>query len=300
MTSFSPRISVIVASTTPLAAVPDCIEALLQQQDARPIEIILVYAAEKDLPKTMKVSAANVEFLRLPQAASLPQLLGAALERTSGEIIAITDATCMVGPHWISSILKAHAAPQPVIGGAVEPDGLNTLVDWAGYFCDYGQFMFPLSWGTIRHVPGINISFKREALARGKEFVEGEFWKAFWCQHLQATGSPLYIEPSILVFYRKTFSFWPFLRLRYHHARCFAGMRLGQLSFAKRALYILGSPLLPALFFLRLLRGLLPKRNRRRQLMFASPVILLALTSWALGEFLGYLLGPGTSCCYVK
>ncbi|HEV8722550.1 MAG TPA: hypothetical protein VGW77_18180 [Candidatus Binatia bacterium] len=299
MISTTPVLSVIVASTAPLQDVPTCVQTLMQCRATQPVEIILAYAADRELSEASTAPYTDVTFIRLPRA-SLPQLLGTAIARANGEIMAITDATCAIDEHWISATLEAHTASYPVIGGAVEPDGLSTLVDWAGYFCDYGQFMFPLNTGVVRHVPGINISLKRWALSKGREFVEGEFWKAYWCRHLQVKGFPLHIEPSMLVFYRRSFSFWPFLRLRFHHGRCFAGMRRAQITRWRRFMYVLGSPLLPVLFCLRFIRALFPKRRHIRQLVLSFPIVVLAMVGWALGEFCGYLSGPNVSCRHVR
>jgi hypothetical protein len=300
MTRSAPRLSVIIASTLPAQEVPTCLAAVVPHCRDPRVEIILTYAAERDLPPTMVAGSAGIVFLRLPQTASLPQLLGAALTRAQGEIIAITDATCALDEHWVPAILQAHTAPHPVIGGVVEPAGLCSLVDWAAYFYDYGRFMWPLAAGVARLVPGINISLKRWALATGSEFVQGEFWKGQWCWHLQAAGISLYLEPDIVVFYRKSFTFWSFLCRWFQHGQCFAGMRLAQLSGMERFLYLVGSPLLPVVFCWRFLKDVLPKRRHVRQLVLSFPLIVLAMLSWALGEFVGYLSGPGVSCQQVR
>jgi hypothetical protein len=300
MTRAAPALSVIVAATGPLDGVPDCVRTLLQYPGPRELEIMLAYAAEGELLDERSEAYSRVIFIRVWKEASLPQLLGKAIPRARGEIVAVTDATCAIDARWVVATLAAHAASDPVVGGAVEPDGLNTLVDWAGYFCDYGAFMFPLRPGVVRHVPGINISFKRSALAKGRKFVAGEFWKAYWCQELKAEGFVLRIEPSMLVFYRKSFSLLPFLRLRFYHGRCFAGMRLTQLTRLQRVKFVLGSPLLPVVFCARFLKNMLPKRRYVRQLVLSFPIVTFAMISWALGEFCGYVAGAGASCGRVR
>ncbi len=300
MNAAAPALSVIVASPGPLRDIPESVHTLLESRGSREVEIILAYAADRELPFVTPALGSGVSLIRLPEGTALPQLLGAAIARAQGEILAISDAHCAVDRNWISATLAAHAAPHPVIGGAVEPDGLGTLVDWAGYFCDYGAFMSPLAPGVVRHVPGINLSMKRWALGMGREFVEGEFWKAFWCQQLKTKGYDLHIEPSMLVFYRRSFSFRPFLRLRFDHGRCFAGMRARRFNLWQRLLYLLGSPLLPLVFAVRFFQALVPKRRHVRYLIVSFPIVMLAMISWGLGEFCGYLLGEGTSCSRVR
>jgi hypothetical protein len=299
MTDAAPRFSVIITSAASLQEVLTCLSTIIQQSCSQRLEIIVSYSADDASPETIATDYPDVICLRLPRATPLPRLLGVALARATGEIVAITDASCGIDAHWVSAILQAHAGPYPIIGGAVEPDGLRTLVDWAAYFCDYGQFMLPLTEGVVNEVPGNNISIKRWALARGREFVEGEFWKTYWCRRMQAEGSSLYTAPSIVVYYRKSFRLWQYLVHRFHNGRCFAGMRLSQFSQVVRGVYVAASPVLPILFCVRILRAVLPKRRYSGRLLYSFPIIVLATASWALGECVGYLLGPGVSCRHV-
>jgi Glycosyl transferase family 2 len=300
MTDTVPRLSILVASTAPLQDASACLRTLTQQCHGQRVEIILAYSADAEAAEAMAADYPEVILVRLPRAAPLPRLLGTAMARATGDIIAATDATCAVDARWVSAILKAHEAPHPVIGGAVEADKFDKLVDWAAYFCDYGQFMLPLTEGVANEMPGNNLSMKRWALARGREYVDREFWKTYWCQRLQAEGLHLYSEPSIVVYYRKSFRLWPYLVHRFHNGRCFAGMRNAQLTWVKRAIYWMGSPVLPVLFSTRILRAVLPKQRHLRQFFLSLPIIVLATVSWAFGEFCGYLLGCGTSCRHVK
>jgi hypothetical protein len=296
----APRLSVIVFSTTPLHEAPACLATLTAQQRGKEPEIIVVYSSDTEVPERVRASLPGTDFLRLQSGASVPRLLGEALRRTAGEIVAITEATCEVDKGWVSAIEKAHEAPDPVIGGVVEPDGLRTALDWAAFFAEYGHFMLPLAEGVADQVPGINLSIKRRALGRGCEFVEGEFWKAYWCRRLQVEGTSLWLRPSLVVYYRKSFELRPFLVRRFHHGRCFAGMRVGGLTRWRRALYVAGAPLLPVLFCARILKGVAPKGRYRYRLIRACPHIVLATVSWAVGELCGYMLGPGTSCRHVR
>ena len=217
-----------------------------------------------------------------------------------GEIVAITDMHCMVDERWVAAILTAQSASSPVVGGVVEPGRLRTLVDWAAYFYDYGRFMLPLPAGVSRLVPGINISLKRSALARGRTFVEPEFWKSYWCRQLQTEGSTLVVDPAIIVFYHRSFRFRPFLVRWFHQGRCFAGMRLTQFSSRQRLFHAVGSVALPLVFCWRIIRDVLPKRRYRGKLCLSLPIIVCAAISWALGECVGYCVGAGTSCRHVR
>ena len=300
MIDAAPSLSILLASTAPLQDAPACLPTLVHQCRGRQVEIILAYSSESQPPKAIAAVYPEVTLLLLPPGAPLPQLFGAAIARARGNIIAMTDAGCAIDRHWVSAILKAHEAPNPVIGGAVEPDTFSKLVHWAAYFCDYGQFMLPLSEGIVSEMPGNNLSLKRWALAIGREFVEKEFWKTYWCRRIQAEGLHLYSVPSMVVYYRKSYGLWPYLMHRFQSGRCFAGMRAAQVNQVRRMNYLAGSPLLPIFFCIRILKAVLPKRRHLTPFFLSFPIIVLATVSWALGEFTGYLSGPGGSCRHVR
>jgi hypothetical protein len=295
-----PRVSVIVTADGPLATGPVSLVAAAARRIGPGVEIILAHSSDEPPSEAAERTDSGFTIIRLPGATPLPRLLGVALARARGEIIAITDTTCEVAEDWVSEILKAHAAPHPVIGGAVEPDGLRHMVNWASYFCDYGQFMRPLAEGPANELPGNNISVKRWVLERGKEFVAPQFWKTYWCRRLQAEGIGLHSTPSIVVYYRKSFRLLPYLLHRFHNGRCFAGMRLRELSPLRRACYVAAAPALPFVLAARMLRRTLGKRRRLAELALSFPVSLVAILAWALGELCGYVAGSGRSCDHVR
>jgi len=300
MTDTKPILSVIITSMTPLHEIIPGLAPIIKQCQDQGMEIILACCSDSDRINTVTTHYPNVILLQLPSEAHLPRLLGVALARATGQVIAITDVTCEIDENWISEILKAHQKSPPVIGGAVEPKGLRSLVAWAAYFCDYGQFMLPFAEGAVGEIPGNNISIKRWALERGKEVMKREFWKTHWCLTLQEKGINLYAVPSIIVSYRKSFHFCQYLERRFHHGRCFGGMRAEKMSQGMRMVYSVFSPLLPILFCVRILRAVLPKRRYLCRLFLSFPIIIQATISWSLGELVGYLSGTGTSCRHVR
>jgi glycosyltransferase involved in cell wall biosynthesis len=291
------KLSVIVASLYSPTALKNCLESVLaNEQNASEIIVADCCLKSEFTEWTKKYPAVN--FIEFSPQTSLPVMLGAAIARAKGELIAITDSSGVVADDWISSISRAHQAEKSsVIGGAVEIRGQQMKsVDWAAYFCEYAQFMRPLRRGAVDVLAGNNISFKRPILQKGKEYVEPEFWKTYWCEELKAEGIKLFSEPAMLIYYAKTFRTVPFLVRRFHHGRCFAGMRTKQAAFSKCAFYLVGSLVLPFIFLYRTIATVLGKKRFFKELLLSFPMILLAIVFWSLGETCGYLAGTGRSC----
>lgn len=296
--SFTP-LSIVIISNFSHLSLKKCLDSILANDNQDKIEIIVPHYCSDEIVSNLVENYSGIHFLQFKEKAGIPVLSAAGIAQSSGEIIALTDSSCVVDSGWITSILKAHQSLSPVIGGAVECHGQMTLLDWAAYFCEYGQFMFPLKSGVAEVLPGNNISFKRSVLSVGNEYVKNEFWKTFWCQKLQAKGIELTQEPSILVYYTKVFKLIPFLRRRFHHGCCFAGMRAKRMTLSKRALYVAGSIFLPIVFLYRTIAVVFNKKRLLKELLLSFPYIVLAVVLWSLGEVCGYLAGAKKSCDYI-
>ena len=292
----APPLSVVMASAYSIRDTERCLHALIQQDPGKEVEIIVVDRCREDSIDGVMAKYPHVIFIRFPENTSLPILWGSGIARSTGRIIAVTDSTSIPDESWISAILKAHQSPHPVIGGAVEIEPCERWTDWAAYFCEYGQFMRPRVEGVVEELPGNNVSFKRWVLKRGREYVENGFWKTYWCRKLRQEGIPLVSVPSIVVRYNKRYRLLPFIIGRFHHGRCFAGMRIAQASILVRFNYVAGSPGLPMLFLMRIIRTVASKRRYIKKFVLVFPITFLAIVSWSVGEFWGYLASPGESC----
>ena len=294
----SVKLSIVVASIYSQTVLKKCLDSILAN-DCENVEIIVAHnSADKPLGDLIAESP-DVCFIEFPEKTTLPVLSAAGIARSSGEIVAVTDSSCVVAENWISAILAAHQSDSPVIGGAVEMSEGKNLTDWAAYFCEYGQFMLPIEAGAVEVLPGNNIAFKRDVLEKNKQFVENEFWKTYLCQQLQAEGIELISAPAMLVYYTKSFKFLPFLIRRFYHGRCFAGMRIKSETVFKRLLYAVGTIFLPFVFFIRTLTPVLQKRRFGREFILALPISVMAILLWSIGETCGYLAGTGKSCEHI-
>ena len=237
-----------------------------------------------------------VRSLRVPRQ-PLPLLWARGLAEARGEWLLIMETSCTPAPGWLTAVRQRLAGAPSVFGGAVEMADGHSMVDWSAYFCEYAQFMDPLPMsGRIGELPGNNICFHRDLMQIGKWFLAPGFWKTFWCNELMKNGVVLQAEPGMIVRFEKRYRFFPFLRRRFHHGRCYAGMRNLHLPGWKRMLYAGGSLFLPVLMLARMLQKFIPKRRLLMCYLAVLPYSILAVLAWAAGEAAGYCFGPGESC----
>ncbi|MBI1745722.1 MAG: glycosyltransferase [Acidobacteria bacterium] len=301
-----PTLSVVVASDRAGGRLLECVAALLAQGGPDPMQIIVADCSGDGLVGEIGNPTGAVEVVRFSQRVPWPTLLAAGLQRARGDFVAILEARCVPQIGWAGALRHALRQSNTVVGGVVEFEGRAKLVDWAAYFCDYGQFMRPWPTGTVRELPGNNCAFPRVLLEKYPEYTQPGFWKTFFLWQVQEReGVRLLAVPAMAVGYRREFrSSFEFLARRFHHARCFGAMRRARLSSTQRRRYTLLAPLLPPLLppllLWRTFRKVWPKARYRLRLIRSLPLIGLAGVVWTAGEWLGHMVGPGSSCQKVK
>jgi glycosyltransferase involved in cell wall biosynthesis len=293
------HLSVVIAAHNASATIRPCLAALVDQVDRHNGEVIVADSSTDGTDAIVREGFPRVRLLHFAESLALPHLRARGIAAACGEIIAILDPYALAGPGWAAALLLAHEQqPNLVIGGTVElyQAGDQGLLTWATYINEYGMFMPPLPPGSMEILPGSNISYKREALFEGDRPRYTEFWKTFANEEVVAAGAPLWQAPDMNVLLWKPIPFGDFLRTRYDHGRCFAGMRTAHAPVAERVARMLSAPLLPLAFLWRWGRRYWVKGRGRSRFVLTLPLQILLFGNWARGEFMGYLRGPGQCC----
>lgn len=294
-----PRVSVVIAACNAAQVIASCLSALVAQAEPDAVEVIVADCSEDGTDTIVQRQFPGVTLLHFDTSMNLAQLRGRAIARARGDIIAILDPYSIADERWLAELLKVHAErTNLVVGGAVELFRAETqgLLAWAAYINEYGMFMLPIRAGTAEILPGSNISYKRIALFDDDKAKYQQFWKTFVNWELARARSAMWLAPSVIVRLNKPIPFGDFLHTRFHHGRCFAGMRTTRSGASERWWRALTTPLLPALFVWRWGSQYWAKRRYRAKLILTLPLQFLLFGYWALGEFVGYLCGPGRSC----
>jgi hypothetical protein len=173
------------------------------------------------------------------------------------------------------------------------------LRDWAAFFCEYSAVMEPMPRGAVAGLPGMNVSYGRDALAAVDDLLREGRWENWLHPRLQQRGFELWCEPEAVVEHDKDFDLREFVSQRYHYSRSYAGMRNPELG-GRRFPYALGTPLLIPLLYWRMAKAVFSRARDRGRFLAATPLILLYVTVWAFGEAVGYVFGGGRSLLKVR
>jgi glycosyltransferase involved in cell wall biosynthesis len=286
---------VIVPSVTGLPIVAECLECLLHQEGAAQAEILVVDRCGETTRTILRSRFPQVQVIAAEGRTSLPALRAMGIERAKGRIVALLEDHCLVQPGWLRAIEQAFNAGYRVVGGPVENGGTDRVVDWAAFFCEYARFCGPLPRGIVAEIPANNAAFDRQLLEQLQSELRAEVWEPVWLARLRQWQVAFYCAPDMVVLHKISFRYRDFLAQRYHYSRSFAGMRLANAASWKKIAYAAATLFLPVLLLARLTMTVARKRRHWARFVCSLPVLLTFLATWAVGEGVGAVRGPGHS-----
>lgn len=282
-----------------------CLEALNAQLDPPRMEVLVPYDRSAIPPPNLMAQFPNVSFLDMgavPTKRSLATEAGrhelydfrraTGLGAATGQLLAILEDRGVPSNTWARTVVRLHDQPSAVIGGAIEC-GDRSLIKWAVYVCDFGRYSPPFDAGMVSWVSDINVSYKRRAIEATRGSWSTGFHEPLVHRELLAAGETLYLSPEMIVEHHRGITpLSVLLAERFHWGRLFGALRTAKLGRSKRMAHILAGPLLPLLLLFRH-GGMQTRKGRISRFVIASPIMLLLLTAWSIGEVAGYLTGEG-------
>jgi glycosyltransferase involved in cell wall biosynthesis len=297
----APQLSVVIASINGRSYLADCLAALSQQSGKISAEVIVADCVGTVVTNFVAAEHPEVKLIPFSQFQTVATLRAAGMLVAEGTIIALTEDHCVPPSNWCESIWQAHLNyAGPAIGGAVDNGATDQNLDWAVFFCEYGNFISPVSHGVVDDLPGPNVSYKRLILSEIQDVIKQGYHETDVHRYLQSLGYSLWSDPKISMIHKKHFTLRGFLTERYHYSRAFAGRRIQSIDWIKRLFYLTFSPLLPPLLLFRASRRALKRKKYWREFCLSLPYLILFTIIWAVGEWVGYAIGSGDSERYLS
>ena len=282
-----------------------CLTALARQDDAPSLEVIIPYdesvagmaSIVARFPTFHFLPIGQVETKRPPDGPAGQHELfdrrrSAGLAMARGDIIAIVEDRGVPRADWARTLVAIHGEmPHAVIGGGVD-NGRDRTLNWAVYFCDFGRYQLPFAPGPREYVTDVNIGYKRKALDQTRDLWKERYHETTVHWALIRSGETLYLSDRFVVDQmRDDLSLGRLVSERVGWGRLFAYTRAREISGGKRLVLAAMAPVLPLVLFYRLARHQMAKKRTLGKFVAASPVVLLLLATWSLGEMIGYLTG---------
>jgi len=288
---------VVIASVNGMPYLGRCLDALAERCPAA--EVVVADWTDQATRGEVAERWPSAKLLSFDEPMAIPELRAAGVFAAEAPVVALIEDHCLVSPAWAERLASAHASGHGVVGGPIRNVATERIRDWAAFFCEYSAVMEPMPRGRVDGLPGMNVSYDREALAAIDDLLRDGRWENWLHPRLQQRGFALWCEPEAVVEHDKDFDLAEFLSQRYHYSRSYAGMRNPELG-RRRPLYALATPLLVPLLYYRMARNVFSRGRARGKFLLATPLILLYVVVWAFGELVGYVFGGGRSLLRVR
>lgn len=289
------KISVVIANVNGLPSIAECLDALAAQDGEHDAEVVVVDATGDGSVAYIRQQHPDVVLVPLDQRLGIPEMRAIGMRHATGDAIAIIEDHCMVRPNWMGAIERGLATGVDAVGGPVENACTDRLVDRAVYLTEYSGMMAPMEPGEGPGLAGNNVAYRREVFDAVAESTLLNDWEYFVQQEMLAYGARFLRMPEMVVDHKKEFGFGYFFSQRFHYSRSFAAMRRRRVPAAQRVAYALASPALVPLMLYRIGRQVAEKNREQKTFLASLPFLVPFMASYAAGEFVGYLFGPGQS-----
>jgi glycosyltransferase involved in cell wall biosynthesis len=196
-----PVCSVIIPSYHSAQTISACLTALLNQDFTLPYEIILVDSSADETPELVRSNFPQVQLIHLSQRTGPAWARNIGAQQAQGEILAFIDADCVANSDWLRCLYETIQQGYDAAGGAITNSNGETLVSWAGYICEFREF---LPGGAPRDVDNLTLG---NAAYRGTAFwASGGFPIRWFPQEdqvihhlLRRQGYRIRFDPQIIV-----------------------------------------------------------------------------------------------------
>ena len=286
-------LSVIVGCVEAARSIEGCLRSIRQACEGLDAEVIVVDASRDGTAGIARRFGSEIAVVQRAPGTLTPKLWADGLAASRGRVVAFMTGHCTVPTAWARTLLGGFAAGIAGVGGWLELARGTSVTDWAVFYLRYSDFLAVNGSGyqIVKHIPGDNAAYLREALDRHAGTFSTGFWEVDFHRLLRADGGELALAPQATVTFGRSFPFWTIVRHRFEHGRHFAAGRVAS-GERSRLRVLLGTPLVPLVLLARIARRVWRRPVDRVRAAAALPWMAILATSWASGEAWGALIAP--------
>jgi GT2 family glycosyltransferase len=288
-----PAVSIIIPSYQSSTTIEACLDAVLAQACEKAFEVIVVDSGTDATASVVRDGYPAVRLLKADQRLDPAMARNWGARQARAPILAFLDSDCVPAARWLDGLCAAlEEGRYDAIGGAIRngnaaPSGAS----WAGYFCEFREFLPRGIAVDAANVTVGNAAYRREVFERAGGFPEGYFPQEDQVFHARflAVGGRICFNPAIVVHHTHRSGVGAFLahqvRIGQANARVVCALGLSGAAIASRRW--LATVLLPALATYRFARTVTVCWSEERFLLCRRPDVALlcwlGMFAWGLG-----------------
>ena len=195
------RCSVVVPSYGSEATIRGCLDALRAQDAGIAYEVIVVDSSSDLTPTIVRNEYPEVRLLHLHERVGPETARNRGAEAANGDVLAFIDSDCIAPRDWLRRLLAHVDAGYEAIGGATANANGESIVSWAGYFCEFREFLPGGAIRPMRYLSPNTVAYPRHVFAETGGFPAGFYpmEDQIFHRRLVDRGARIALDPSIVV-----------------------------------------------------------------------------------------------------
>jgi glycosyltransferase involved in cell wall biosynthesis len=289
-------LSVVIPSVNGLPILLECLDALrAEAASGVAIELLIVDRCGEDVRRAVRERFPEATIVPTGRGATIPEMRALAFRQARADAVAVIEDHVLVPPGWARQMLETLAAGHDVVGGTVRNAATERLVDWAAFLCEYSHLLPPIPAGQVEWLTGNNVVYRKALLEKYRATLAEGRWEDYLHTAMRRDGVVLFCRPDIAVGHKMHYRVRDYLSQRFLYARGYAGQKRSEMSPAACALRAMGTLALPPVLLFRIVLRVLARRSHRAELARSVPLLSVFVCAWAIGEMVGYAVGPGNA-----
>jgi GT2 family glycosyltransferase len=276
-------LSVVVVAYRSAATLPVMLDALRDETEGRPREVILVESSGEPGEEEARRRWPWLRLIALPNRALPGRARNVGVSATRGDVIAFVDADAVPERGWLDALEQALTPDVDAVAGAVLNGTPRSAVGTAGYLLEFANWL-PSRRGAIEHGATCNLLVRRGALEAAGGFRE-DIWggeDTLFTYQLAKAGR-LAFAPAARVAHLNRTRLLDYMRHQVRLGRAFAHVCAG-VDFPHGWL---GRPVLAPLAFpfrlAALARAVFFHPREAGQAALLLPLLVVGSAAWAVG-----------------
>jgi len=284
---------VIIPSFQSAATIRACLAALMAQDLGEPYEVFVADSGTDDTAGIIRREFPRVRLLKSAERLDPASARNWCAGEANGTVFAFIDSDCVAEADWLRRLCAiVETGTYDGAGGAIRPVAGSNAPAWAGYFCEFREFLPGGRPADATYLTINNAAYRADTFRRAGGFPVGYFPQedqVFYYRHLRAAAARMRFEPSIVVAHNHRNTVAAFLAhqktIGTANARVVVALGLRGAHIAARPW--LARLVLPALATYRFARTVATCWREHRYLMLRRPAVAalcwLGMFAWGIG-----------------
>lgn len=223
-------LSVLICTYNRHEMLQKSLDALIYRTTEKPDQVVVVNGGDSRADDIVRqfLNNGSVEVKHIKTVnKNLATSRNVGLPHCTGDIVAMTDDDAEVFADWITRLKELHQEhPEAgAVGGAVI--GSRSGEDFLSRLADIVTFSSPATPGYTRTLPGVNVSYKRQAVDRvgpqDETLFRGEDVDYNW--RIKRLGYEIYYHPAVKVLHHHRPNLKAFVNQFYMYGRAYVLVR---------------------------------------------------------------------------